>query len=277
MDTAIFSLIIVILGIVEGTTIVGICCRDGVILGADSRATGGNIVRDKNKVKIHRISPQLFCCAAGTAADCEQVARRMRMIVSMSGIENELGGENENLASSYLVKSQIIQMFSRSGGSRPIESSIILGGYDNNGPSLHQISKTGVQQVSCCASGSGQIDAISSLESMRKVWGSPIRNEENKNDPYGTRSIFENVLVDDAVKIIREAVRSGVMNDLGSGSYVDICVIRGPHDVQQWRENAENGQRIALCSSSTGVFEGAVFKELPSTVSITLPIRISEI
>ena len=96
------------------TTIVGVCCRDGVILGADSRATGGDYVMDKNKLKIHQISPQLFCCAAGTAADCEQATRQMKLLISMSDIENALGGEGQ-LGKLYLIKSKIIKMFHGEG------------------------------------------------------------------------------------------------------------------------------------------------------------------
>jgi 20S proteasome subunit beta 2 len=237
----------------SGTTIVGICCKDGVVLGADTRATGGDIVMDKNKLKIHQISPQLFCCAAGTAADCEQATRSMRHLISMTGIESTLSGESGNLASSFLIKSKIIDMFGGGQGRRPIESSIILGGFDNDGPSLHQISQSGVQQVSCCASGSGQIDALSSLESRRKVWGDPIENHlggaistgDGDGDGY-SRALCENVSVDDAVVVVREAVASGVFNDLGSGSFVDICVIRGPGQVRLWRENALTGEVIKV-------------------------------
>jgi 20S proteasome alpha/beta subunit len=235
----------------SGTTIVGICCKDGVVLGADTRATGGDIVMDKNKLKIHQISPQLFCCAAGTAADCEQATRSMRHLISMAGIESALSGESGNLASSFLIKSKIIDMFGGGQGRRPIESSIILGGFDNDGPSLHQISQSGVQQVSCCASGSGQIDALSSLESRRKVWGDPIKNHlggaiSNGGGGGYSRSLCENVSVDDAVVVVREAVASGVFNDLGSGSFVDICVIRGPGQVRLWRENALTGVEIKV-------------------------------
>ena len=272
-------LLLTLVGIAGSTTIVGICCRDGVILGADSRATGGDYVMDKNKLKIHKISPQLFCCAAGTAADCEQATRQMKMLISMSDIENALSGESGNLASSYLVKSKIIKMFSGTRESRAIESSIILGGYDNEGPSLHQISKTGVQQVSCCASGSGQIDALSSLESRRKLWGVPIE-DYNK---YGTkeslterRFLCENVRVDEAVRVVREAVRSGVMNDLGSGSYVDLCIIRGPDNVEFWRENAESGGIVSL---HTGLSTVRVSQQAQERISepVSKPIRIVEL
>ena len=56
-----------------GTTIVGCKFRDGVVLAADTRATGGSIVGDKNCEKIHNLAPNIFCCGAGTAADCDHV------------------------------------------------------------------------------------------------------------------------------------------------------------------------------------------------------------
>ena len=43
-----------------GTTIVGLIYKDGVVLGADTRATSGNIVADKNCEKIHRIAPRIL-------------------------------------------------------------------------------------------------------------------------------------------------------------------------------------------------------------------------
>jgi hypothetical protein len=43
-----------------GTTIVGVKFKDGVILGADTRATAGPIVADKNCEKIHYIAPNIW-------------------------------------------------------------------------------------------------------------------------------------------------------------------------------------------------------------------------
>lgn len=54
-----------------GTTIVGIHYSGGIILGADTRATEGPIVADKNCEKIHYLSPLMYCAGAGTAADTE--------------------------------------------------------------------------------------------------------------------------------------------------------------------------------------------------------------
>lgn len=43
-----------------GTSIVGIIYADGVILGADTRATEGPIVSDKNCSKIHRLQDHIL-------------------------------------------------------------------------------------------------------------------------------------------------------------------------------------------------------------------------
>lgn len=42
-----------------GTTIVGIIFKDGVILGADTRATEDTIVSDKNCSKIHYLAKNI--------------------------------------------------------------------------------------------------------------------------------------------------------------------------------------------------------------------------
>lgn len=55
-----------------GTTICGCVFKGGVVLGADTRATGGTEVVDKNCEKIHYLAPNIYCCGAGTAADTEK-------------------------------------------------------------------------------------------------------------------------------------------------------------------------------------------------------------
>lgn len=42
-------------------------------MGADSRATGGNIVSDKHCMKVHKITDAMYACGAGTAGDLDQV------------------------------------------------------------------------------------------------------------------------------------------------------------------------------------------------------------
>ena len=59
-----------------GTTIVGVVCKDGVVLATDTRATGGSIVMEKTCQKLHYMAPNIWCAGAGTAADCDKVTGR---------------------------------------------------------------------------------------------------------------------------------------------------------------------------------------------------------
>ncbi len=43
-------------------------------------------------------------------------------------------------------------------------------------------------------------------------------------DPRGMRC-RDDMSREDAIKLVAKAIRSGIFNDLGSGSNVDICVI----------------------------------------------------
>lgn len=60
-----------------GTTIVGVVCKDGVVLATDTRATGGSIVMEKACQKLHYMAPNIWCAGAGTAADCDKVTGRL--------------------------------------------------------------------------------------------------------------------------------------------------------------------------------------------------------
>ena len=68
------------------------------------------------------------------------------------------------------------------------------------------------------------IDALALLESFHH------RLSSGKEE--GRKRIQE----DEAVEAVRAAVRAGILNDLGSGSHVDLCVIDAKKGFFQWRE-----------------------------------------
>lgn len=193
-----------------GTTIVGLCCKDAVILGADTRSTGGNIIVDKNKLKIHFISPTIYACAAGTAADCEQIIRYASKVLNFEMIKNNFHSEQEFLSINFVLKS--LKAF------RPKRDSFssvqIIGGVDREGCKLFQINSDGIpRRISFGALGSGYLDAISVLES---TCNSFLPSSD---------ACFVDINISQAIEIVKRAVKAGILNDLGSGSFIDICVI----------------------------------------------------
>src|SRR3989338_151427 len=66
-----------------GTTIIGIVCKDGVVMAADRRSTAGNIVFGKNIQKAVKINDYLVMSGTGNASDIEMqkkiIAAQLRL------------------------------------------------------------------------------------------------------------------------------------------------------------------------------------------------------
>ncbi|XP_057494101.1 proteasome subunit beta type-7-B-like [Actinidia eriantha] len=179
-----------------GTTIVGLIFQDGVILGADTRATEGPIVADKNCEKIHYMAPNIYCCGAGTAADTEAVTDMVSSQLQLHRYHT--GRESRVVTGLTLLKSHL---FSYQGY---VQAALVLGGVDVTGPHLHTIYPHGsTDTLPFATMGSGSLAAMAVFESKYR----------------------EGLTRDEGVKLVTEAICSGIFNDLGSGSNVDVCVI----------------------------------------------------
>jgi len=179
-----------------GTTICGIIYKDGVVLGADTRATEDTIVADKNCSKIHYISDNIYCCGAGTAADTE-------MTTQMISSQLELHKLNTGRTPRVCTANRMLkQMLFRYQGY--ISAALVLGGVDCTGPHLYSVYPHGsTDSLPYVTMGSGSLAAMSVFESGFK----PDMEKE------------------DAKKLVRDAIAAGIFNDLGSGSNVDLCII----------------------------------------------------
>ena len=224
-----------------GTTIVG-CLADGgstVVLAADTRATDGTTVADAACEKVHRIADNVWCCGAGTSGDIDALVRKARYSLLLRGavagsIGNLDGGggggrvarprEGGDGGGAALEQQQrpwlppasvaaavrfLRDVLYEGGGG--VGANLVLGGYDPVAgravlAALHPHGS--VDSVPFAALGSGGLAAISVLESRHRP----------------------DLTVEDAVELVRDAVGSGISNDLGSGSQVDLCVI-GPGGV----------------------------------------------
>lgn len=179
-----------------GTTIAGCIFKGGVVLGADTRATSGSIVCDKNCEKIHFISKSIWCCGAGTSADTENttavVASKLELMRLVTGHEPRVVSAMTRLKQ-YLFQYQ-----------GHVSAALVLGGVDVTGSYLYTVHPHGsVDQLPYATMGSGSLCAMAVFE------------EGYRDD----------LTEAEAVELVNQAIQSGIYNDLGSGGNVDICVI----------------------------------------------------
>ncbi|KPM07590.1 proteasome subunit beta type-7-like protein, partial [Sarcoptes scabiei] len=178
-----------------GTTIVGVVIKDGVVLGADTRATSDTMVAEKNCKKIHYLARNMYCCGAGTAADTEHVTRMISSQLELLRLNT--GKQVPVRVANRLLKQYLYRYQGYVG------AALVLGGVDKFGPVIYSIHPHGsTDKLPYTTMGSGSLAAIAVLESR---WKPNLSIEEGK-------------------KLVRDAVAAGIFNDLGSGSNVDLCV-----------------------------------------------------
>ncbi|KNH01739.1 hypothetical protein XU18_5107 [Perkinsela sp. CCAP 1560/4] len=180
-----------------GTTIVGVVFPGGVVLGADTRATNGVIVADKNCEKIHFMAPNIMCCGAGTAADTEKLTALISSKLTLSRLAS--GKQSRVVVCQTFLKNHLYQHQGHIG------AAIVLGGCDVNGSHLATIAPHGnSDELPFVSMGSGSLAAMAVLE-MR----------------------YRDDMTESAAKqLVADAIQAGILNDLGSGSNVDLCVLR---------------------------------------------------
>jgi len=58
-----------------GTSIVGIVCKDGIVMASDRQTTAGNIAVNKKTKKIVKINDYLIFAGTGMASDIEMIKK----------------------------------------------------------------------------------------------------------------------------------------------------------------------------------------------------------
>jgi len=179
-----------------GTTIVGCVFEGGVVIAADTRATSGPIVADKNCQKLHYITPSIWCAGAGTAADTEFTTALISSNLELHALST---GRKPRVVTCMTMLKQ--HLFRYQGY---IGAYLVIAGVDPTGVGLYTVHAHGsTAKLPYVTMGSGSLAAMSVFETEWK--------------PSLTR--------DEAIALASEAIKAGIFNDLGSGSNVVVCVI----------------------------------------------------
>lgn len=225
-----------------GTTIVGVLYKDGVVLGADTRATGGSTVVDKNCEKIHYIAPNIYCCGAGTAADTENTTGLISSQLEL--LRMRTGTQSRVVTAMTLLKHMLFRYQGH------VSAALVLGGVDCTGPHLYTVWPHGsTDKLPYVTMGSGSLAAMSIFEAGYK----------------------DNMTEEEGVALVRDAIRAGIFNDLGSGSNVDVTVIRAdgvtvmrnfetPNDVADVRAGVRRPPKLNMPVGTTAVTRTRVQK-----------------
>uniref|UniRef100_A0A915PXB2 proteasome endopeptidase complex n=1 Tax=Setaria digitata TaxID=48799 RepID=A0A915PXB2_9BILA len=179
-----------------GTTIVAVTYKDGLVMGADSRATAGNIIADKHCEKVHKLTDSIYACGAGTAADLDQVTKMLSAQLRLLELNT---GKKARVVTALRRAKQ--HLFSHMGY---VGSYLLIGGVDPTGPHLYQCSANGyTQSKPFAAEGSGSYAATTVLE----------------------RDFKTDMTQEEAVCLVQRALEAGMHGDNYSGNSLNFVII----------------------------------------------------
>lgn len=165
-------------------------------IAADTRATSGPIVADKNCEKLHYIAPQIWCAGAGTAADTEFTTALISSNLELHSLST--GRKPRVVTCMTLLKQHLFRYQGHIG------AYLVVAGVDPTGTHLFTVHAHGsTDKLPYVTMGSGSLAAMSVFETS---WKASLTKEE-------------------AMELCSQAIQAGIFNDLGSGSNVDVAVI----------------------------------------------------
>jgi len=182
-----------------GTTTLAIVCKDGLVVAADRRVTGGNFIFNKKFKKIMQISDDHLVTVAGSVSDVQLTVKIIRAQIKLDEMRR---GKKLNTKEIANMMSGINYSALRSTFAI---SSFILAGKDDHGFKVYNIEPSGsvIEVDDYVGDGSGMMFATGVFESAYK----------------------EGMSVDEGIKLAVKAINASLQRDTASGNGIDVFTI----------------------------------------------------
>ncbi|MEW5299376.1 MAG: hypothetical protein WDW36_002399 [Sanguina aurantia] len=125
--------------VAAGATSLGISATDGVVIATEKKLP--SVLVDETTVrKITMLSPNIGVVYSGMGPDFRVLVRKARKTAQAYFM---LYKEHIPVAQLVRETAAVMQEFTQTGGVRPFGASLLMSGYDDNGPQLYQIDPSG--------------------------------------------------------------------------------------------------------------------------------------
>src|ERR1051326_3088540 len=119
-----------------GTTTVGLVCKDGVVMGADMRATMGNLISHKETQKLFKVDDHIGLTIAGLVGDAQVLARWLTAEVELYKVKR--AADMSVRAASTLMSNIMNQR-----KFAPFYVQLLVGGVDLEGSHMYSLDAAG--------------------------------------------------------------------------------------------------------------------------------------
>jgi proteasome beta subunit len=188
-----------------GTTILGIVCKDGVVMASDRQSTAGqSIVLDKNAEKVKKVNDYLVMSGCGVASDIYRIPKLLAAELRLKELRSK---SRPSVKQSASLLSNINYEGIRKPSMIPQQAGFLIAGFNENGPcELYSIMPDGatreVDDYDANA-GSGMPYVLGLLE----------------------RQYEKDLSIEQGIELAKEALKSSTQRDTASGCGIDIFTI----------------------------------------------------
>lgn len=184
----------------QGSTAMGIVCKDGVVLVADKRIVDPLIIPESVE-KIFQIDDHIGATASGILSDARVLIERAQIKAQQHQVTFDTPVDVDEIVKDVCNLKQIC---TQSGGLRPFGVSLLITGVDQQGPKLFETDPTGIFfQYRAAAIGEGETE----VEEILK------------------KEYRESLTVDEAIKLGIRALVKALDGNFGP-ERVDVAYIR---------------------------------------------------
>jgi len=188
-----------------GTTILGIKCKDGIVLAADRRATaGGQIVIQKNVQKAIPVNDYLMIAIAGNAADAKLLVRILGSELKLKELKTRSRPTVKEAAN---LTAMMTYRNIRSPSMIPNIVGTLVAGYNEDGSTeLYTIEPAG---------------GIDKVEDYDANFGSGMSFVLG----FLERQFKKDLSVKEGIVLAKESLMSSTQRDTASGNGIDVYSI----------------------------------------------------
>jgi proteasome beta subunit len=187
-----------------GTTILGIVCKDGVVMASDRQSTAGTIVMNKNSEKTKQINDYLLISGTGMVSDIQRVAKILPAELRLKELRSKA-------RPGVIQAASLLANMSYSGIRQPSmipqQAGFLLGGFnEDNSVELYSVEPAG---------------SFIKVEDYDANFGSGM--------PYALglleRQYKKDLSLKEGIELAKESLKSSTQRDTGSGYGIDVFTI----------------------------------------------------
>jgi len=187
-----------------GTSIVGIVCKEGVVLAADRRVTAGNMIMDKDYQKIDQINDYLLMANTGSVSDAQFSAKVIAAELRLKELRSKRRPTVKESAN--FIALSAFQGIRQPSMIPRIVGNLVAGVNEDGTAELYTVEPAGgIMKVKTFDANfsSGMPFILGLLE----------------------RQYHDSITLDEAVKLAVEAIKSSTQRDSASGGGIEVYTL----------------------------------------------------